>query len=209
MLRLTRIPKHWLLVTALVLIAASGAAVAYAADSNTVYACVHSVNGNARVVGAAAFGAKQADCRQNETAVTWNIVGPQGPQGAQGQLGPAGPTGPAGPPGSPGVSGYEIIWGSSAFDSPYSQSAFATCSPGKKVLGGGFAIVGFPESGTGGIAPSVVAAQTSGPYRLRISPDEPVFVRVDNSWGVRAIETQPTDGNWRVTAYAICATVAP
>lgn len=98
-MRLTRIPKHWLLVTALVLIAASGAAVAYAADANTVYACVDNVNGNARVVGAGPFGATQSACRQNETAVTWNIVGPQGPQGIQG------PKGDTGAPGSPGTSG--------------------------------------------------------------------------------------------------------
>ena len=100
--RLARIPKHWLLAAALALIATSAAAVVYAADSNTVYACVDNVNGNARVVTAGAFGATQSACRQGETAVSWNIGGPQGIQGIQGPKGDTGAPGAPGAPGSPG-----------------------------------------------------------------------------------------------------------
>lgn len=50
-------------------------------------------------------------CRQGETELSWNQVGPQGPmgptgpQGATGPIGPAGAQGPAGPAGPTGATG--------------------------------------------------------------------------------------------------------
>jgi hypothetical protein len=47
-------------------------------------------------------------CNQNETAITWNRVGPQGPPGPLGTTGPqgaAGPQGSAGPQGATGPQG--------------------------------------------------------------------------------------------------------
>ena len=59
-------------------------------------ACVKNVNGDMRLVGSA------GDCKHEENAVTWNIVGPQGPAGP---AGPQGPQGSAGADGAPGATG--------------------------------------------------------------------------------------------------------
>jgi hypothetical protein len=86
---------------------AAGAAIAVH-DANTIHACTSRRDGALRLVN------DPSDCRQIETAVEWNIEGPQGPQGPQGVPGPAGPQGPPGvegppgpegPPGSPGPEG--------------------------------------------------------------------------------------------------------
>lgn len=70
---------------------------ARAADQ--IYACVNSNNGEIKLV------AQNATCKNNETLVVWNVVGPQGPIGPQGPAGPPGPSGPAGPPGQQGPQG--------------------------------------------------------------------------------------------------------
>jgi Collagen triple helix repeat (20 copies) len=70
---------------------------ARAADQ--IFACVNNGNGDVRLVG------QNAICKNNETLVVWNVVGPQGPIGPQGPAGPVGATGPAGPAGATGPSG--------------------------------------------------------------------------------------------------------
>ncbi len=72
-------------------LAASGAS-----TTQTINACV-SGNGDIRLVSAA------ANCRHNESPISWNTVGPAGPQGAQGVAGRDGQTGPQGPAGASGV----------------------------------------------------------------------------------------------------------
>jgi type VI secretion system secreted protein Hcp len=72
-------------------LAASGAG-----TTQTINACV-SGNGEIRLVSAA------ANCRHNESPISWNTVGPAGPQGAQGIAGRDGQTGPQGPAGASGV----------------------------------------------------------------------------------------------------------
>ena len=67
-------------------------------------------------------------------------AGAQGPQGSPGPMGPAGPQGPQGPAGTPGIPGYEVVENTGGI--PYSEalsgaSRVASCSAGKKVLGGG------------------------------------------------------------------------
>jgi len=77
---------------ALVLAAAGLSTLAWArsgADAQEIHACV-SIAGVLRVPAAGAA------CRNNETPLVWNTVGPQGPQG------PAGPQGPQGPAGASG-----------------------------------------------------------------------------------------------------------
>jgi hypothetical protein len=70
-------------------------------------------------------------------------AGPQGPQGAAGPVGPMGPVGPQGPQGPPGtsaISGYEVVentGGISYSEALSGASRVASCSAGKKVLGGG------------------------------------------------------------------------
>lgn len=52
-------------------------------------------------------GFKRADCKNNETLITWNIQGPKGEKGDkgdQGEQGPIGPQGSAGQQGEPGES---------------------------------------------------------------------------------------------------------
>ena len=76
------------------------------ADGAVIYGCVgKGMVGNLRVVD------DPTQCTRFETAVMWNVVGPQGPQGEpgpagpQGEPGPQGPTGAAGPIGSQGPQG--------------------------------------------------------------------------------------------------------
>lgn len=69
--------------------------------------------------------------------------GPQGPQGTPGPMGfvgPVGPQGPQGPTGTSAISGYEVVeitGGISYNDALSGASRIASCSTGKKVLGGG------------------------------------------------------------------------
>jgi hypothetical protein len=63
-----------------------------AAPSSLTHACV-ARDGSVRLVLA------PDQCRPNETAMQWNVVGPQGPQGPPGLPGPSGATGATGPEG--------------------------------------------------------------------------------------------------------------
>ena len=81
-------------------LAAAGTTYALAASgastTQTINACV-SGNGDIRLVSAA------ANCRHNESPISWNTVGPTGltgPAGAAGRDGRDGQTGPAGPAGT-------------------------------------------------------------------------------------------------------------
>ena len=78
---------------ALLLIAASVSAQAQAQTTNTIYACAKKSDGNLRLVN------QPSDCKNDENAVSWNIVGPVGAQGVPGVQGAQGPAGPVGPPG--------------------------------------------------------------------------------------------------------------
>jgi Type VI secretion system effector, Hcp len=60
------------------------------AEAQTINACVNT-EGNVRLV------AVSDACKKNETAVSWNTVGPAGPQGLQGPTGAQGPQGAAAP----------------------------------------------------------------------------------------------------------------
>jgi len=60
------------------------------AEAQQIFACVNNGSGAVRIV------AQGATCRNDESPLTWNIVGPQGPQGLQGPKGDTGPQGPAG-----------------------------------------------------------------------------------------------------------------
>jgi len=89
-----------------VLAGAGGVAMATTALERTattvIQACQKNSTGELRVVNAA------GDCKQNETAIAWNVQGAAGPPGPTGDTGPQGPTGatgPAGPQGPPGQSG--------------------------------------------------------------------------------------------------------
>jgi hypothetical protein len=65
-------------------------------------------------------------CNQNETAITWNQVGPQGPQGLPGPQGLAGPQGPAGPQGAAGPQGPAGPIGSQGPSGPQGPAGLLT-----------------------------------------------------------------------------------
>ena len=57
------------------------------ANAITYYACKNNSDGTIKIV------AEAATCKNNETKISWNQVGPEGPigpQGLQGQMGSAG-----------------------------------------------------------------------------------------------------------------------
>lgn len=71
---------------------------ARAADQ--IYACVNTSSGEIKLVG------QNATCKNNETLVVWNVIGPAGPQGLTGLPGPQGPAGQQGPAGVLAFSEY-------------------------------------------------------------------------------------------------------
>lgn len=74
-----RIVRRRLLGGALVAVVVGGlVSVGAQSSSNTIYACVSDATGIVRVVAAG------TECRPQEQAVQWNVMGPAGPQGPQG-----------------------------------------------------------------------------------------------------------------------------
>jgi len=104
-MQIVRRPLVW---AGIVGVFAVGVGVAYAtqlvtsAPTSIIRACVKQ-NGSLRLVDTA------SECdKKNETAISWNVYGPQGdvgPRGPQGLTGPQGATGPQGPKGDPGPQG--------------------------------------------------------------------------------------------------------
>jgi Collagen triple helix repeat (20 copies) len=103
------------------------------------------------------------------------VPGPQGPPGPQGQPGVPGPSGPA------GVSGYEIINKLGTLPPNGTVQVVATCSPGKRVLGGGY-----------------VAPTESDATPLSRPEGE-------NAWRV---DFKSNGGSGDASVYAICATAS-
>jgi hypothetical protein len=98
-------PVRWLVAGSLLGALVGGAGLVVAA-TGTITACANP-SGVLKL-------STDGTCRENETTVTWNEVGPpgpqgpagpQGPQGVAGPQGPQGPAGPAGPQGPQGVAG--------------------------------------------------------------------------------------------------------
>jgi collagen triple helix repeat protein len=69
-------------------------------SAGVIHACYTKSGGSLRVIDSSV-----TSCGQNETALTWNNVGPRGPQGLPGSQGPQGPAGPQGPEGATGPAG--------------------------------------------------------------------------------------------------------
>jgi hypothetical protein len=98
------------------------------------------------------------------------------------------PTGAPGPQGPPGVSGLQRADVSTSTDSGSPKSVAATCPAGKRTIGGG--------------------ARVTGPGSSEVSITDS-FPEADGSkWNTRAIEVNPTNQTWALTAFAICATVS-
>ena len=124
--------------------------------------------------------------RYDSYDLTIGAVGPQGIQGPIGPKGDKGDKGDTGATGAVGVSDYERKVGTSVWvPAGDTQEVTTNCSPGKKVLGGGYATIdGFTDRFEVG----------------RSYPGED-----ESSWTVFVRNTKSTDKAIRV--YAICATV--
>ena len=187
-------------------LATAGVVIVQAAipDPNGVIHACYRANGNLRLVD-------KSSCTTDETALSWNqsgppgpqgiagaqgpqgapgsqgpqgAVGPQGasgPQGSQGIPGPQGPQGGPGPSGPAGVSGYEIINTHGTLPLNGTVQVVATCSSGKRVLGGGYVV---PNE--------VDTAPLSRPEG-------------DNGWRV---DFKSNGGSGDASVYAICATTS-
>ena len=70
-----------------VVLAGGGLALAVGTDSEGLVACARNKDGRMRLVD------DPSDCRRRETAVSWNVAGPQGDPGVQGETGPQGADG--------------------------------------------------------------------------------------------------------------------
>jgi hypothetical protein len=124
-------------------------------------------------------------------------LGAVGAPGVKGDKGARGDKGDKGDKGSPGVSGYQIV---TVRGAPQSASGrftvlSADCPAGKKVIGGGAEI-----SNTGAVYYDSVAVESSYPISE---------TRWEAVAGVPNPPANINNGTYTLTAYAICATVAP
>jgi len=104
--RLRRTSTTFVVTVVIAIIGSS--AVAFAAGTGQIYACVNNGSGAVKIVAAT------TTCENNWTQVSWNQQGPtgaQGPAGPQGATGPQGVTGPQGPQGPKGDTGPQGIAG--------------------------------------------------------------------------------------------------
>lgn len=184
-----------------------------ATPTTTINACESNANGTIKLV------TDPSQCNpKNDTAISWNTVGPQGPLGPIGPQGPAGPTGPqgdtgatgatgpqgpqgdtgapgpTGPKGAAGVSGHHVVYNfENVGGSGRTWSLLAFCGTGESVLGGGYEIDN--ESGD--------ATNTL------VTLSEPVLPAA-NAWRVRMTNNNSevfSSGNVDLYVYAICAKV--
>lgn len=109
------------------LLVATAGFVAAQSSSTVINGCIQKQTGVLRVPTSGSCDPK------NETAISWNQVGPQGPQGEQG------PQGPQGVKGDPGISGYEVVKRTEEVEFLGNGYFAAACPSGKKVIGGGAA----------------------------------------------------------------------
>jgi hypothetical protein len=139
--------------------------------------------GKADVAAAAADAAKVNGIEASRTPTPNKLL----PLDANGKLpssiGAVGPTGPQGPP---GVSGLTLVTAESGSNSNTVKSQSVSCPSGKRLLGGGASV------NTTSNSLAITRSSPSGDLK---------------TWTAEAQETAAFAGNWRVTAYAICATV--
>jgi hypothetical protein len=107
---MTLYKRLYFAICAVIIIVGGATLVMAAGDGgDIIHACVRNGVGKIRIIGA------DENCNSiNETALDWNITGPQGEPGQQGEPGPqgepglqgeGGPQGPAGPQGATGPQG--------------------------------------------------------------------------------------------------------
>jgi hypothetical protein len=163
------------------------------AADGVIHGCYQKEEGHLRVIDDAS-----TTCRLSEVAISWSQTGPQGPQGPQGPAGPPGPQGPQGEKGddgADGVSGWERKTGSLLVGHGPNDIFFAdaTCSSGKKPLGGGYQL---KDEGGG----------ASGELEREASDEVLASVPLDNGW--RVAVQQDEDEDFTLIVWAVCANVS-
>jgi hypothetical protein len=108
-----------------------GATLAFAHGDVTIKACA-GPTGDLRLLGPGFHGRYNMECRESETPVEWNIIGPPGPQG------PEGPPGPEGPEGPPGVLGFYRKARTYVIGAGVHGNFSAMCDGGDLATGGGY-----------------------------------------------------------------------
>jgi Collagen triple helix repeat (20 copies) len=167
------------------------------AADGVIHGCYQKEEGNLRVIDDAT-----QSCRPSEVAISWSQTGPQGPQGAAGPTGPQGPQGEKGEKGEKGddgangVSGWERKTDSLLVANGPNDVFFAdaTCSSGKKPLGGGYQL---KDEGGG----------ASGELEREASDEVLASVPLDNGW--RVVVQQDEDEDFTLIVWAVCANVSP
>jgi hypothetical protein len=114
-----------------------------------------------------------------------------------GSAGPQGPKGDKGDPGAVGISGLEIIKVQSPSTGGNSRYVRAFCRGGRRVLAGG------AEASKYQIEGDVIALNGSWPFRGAPAGGG----RNRDGWVAKAIEQSPTNRDWSLTVYAVCAFV--
>lgn len=156
--------------------------------------------GGPNVVGAAgkALGiAKKAEKRSKKAkkvardAFARSGPGPQGPAGPAGEPGPVGPAGPVGPV---GISDLEVVYEASEHDSDSPKHVTVDCPEGKVATGGGADLNG----GKSGFSPAEIS---------EVALERTVPLQNLEGYQASADEVTATGANWRVIAYATCASV--
>jgi hypothetical protein len=166
------------------------AAFAIAGTADAAVMCTKAKKGVAKE--GAPIKLRATSCLATEVEVDPVALGLQGPAGTAGAQGNQGNQGLQGEQGPPGLSAVEVITGNgnAVITSSGTSTATASCPGGKKVLGGGAAFVS--------IAGGSISDQ-------RIDVSSPVTT---DPQGWTATMTASVTDDWRVDAYAVCATVA-
>jgi hypothetical protein len=158
------------------------------AGDGLFHGCYQKEEGNLRVVDDAG-----ESCRSSEVAISWSQTGPQGPAGP---TGPQGPQGEKGDDGADGVSGWERKTNSLLVANGPNDVFFAdaTCSSGRKPLGGGYQL---KDEGGG----------ASGELEREASDEVLASVPLDNGW--RVAVQQDEDEDFTLIVWVVCAKVSP
>jgi hypothetical protein len=113
------------------------------------------------------------------------VSGPAGPQGPAGPPGQPGPAGQPGAQGSPGLANVETVTLESVNSSANVKQLNVSCPGSKKVIAGGANLNG---------AEGDVALDENNPDSA-------------TAWHAKGVEITGTLNSWKLTVYAICASV--
>jgi hypothetical protein len=109
------------LAAATAMLVVTAIALAHGGDATAIHSCVTTQSGAIRIVS------PDTQCKGGQTALDWNVQGPQGVSG------PSGPSGPAGPP-DPAVAAFVERFGSPAGGAVASSTDLGDCLMGTMIL---------------------------------------------------------------------------